>query len=429
LPPPIATRSLLSECLSTRRHEARIMKHAPRPLSLYLVAGEESGDALGGALARALLAQEQGGVRLAGVGGQAMAAAGIVSPFPTNDLSIIGFTAIPRRLPTILRRIRETADAVVAARPDALIIIDSPDFTHRVARQVRQREPSIPILDYVSPTVWAWRPWRARAMRRYVDCVLAILPFEPATHVRLGGPPCFYVGHPLIERLGDLRPNAEEAQRRQANPPLILVLPGSRSSELHRLLAIFGAATARVGERIGAMELVLPTMPHLLARVREETAHWPVQPQIAVDPKEKWAAFRKARAALAASGTVTLELALAAVPTVAAYRVPLIEEIVARVMRMPEISTIVLTNLVLGEKIVPEFLQRECTPEKLADALIPLISDTVERRRQIEAFHRLDTIMGIGTLAPSAQAAAIVADVARRGRRDLAAVKAVSSPR
>jgi lipid-A-disaccharide synthase len=405
------------------------MKHAPRPLSLYLVAGEESGDALGGALARALLAQEQGGVRLAGVGGQAMAAAGIVSPFPTNDLSIIGFTAIPRRLPTILRRIRETADAVVAARPDALIIIDSPDFTHRVARQVRQREPSIPILDYVSPTVWAWRPWRARAMRRYVDCVLAILPFEPATHVRLGGPPCFYVGHPLIERLGDLRPNAEEAQRRQANPPLILVLPGSRSSELHRLLAIFGAATARVGERIGAMELVLPTMPHLLARVREETAHWPVQPQIVVDPKEKWAAFRKARAALAASGTVTLELALAAVPTVAAYRVPLIEEIVARVMRMPEISTIVLTNLVLGERIVPEFLQRDCTPEKLADALIPLISDTVERRRQIEAFHRLDTIMGIGTLAPSAQAAAIVADVARRGRRDLAAVKAVSSPR
>jgi lipid-A-disaccharide synthase len=405
------------------------MKHAPRPLSLYLVAGEESGDALGGALARALLAQEQGGVRLAGVGGQAMAAAGIVSPFPIDDLSIIGFTAIPRRLPIILRRIRETADAVVAARPNALIIIDSPDFTHRVARQVRQREPSIPILDYVSPTVWAWRPWRARAMRRYVDCVLAILPFEPATHVRLGGPPCFYVGHPLIERLGELRPNAEEAPRRQADPPLILVLPGSRSSELYRLLAIFGAATARVGERIGAMELVLPTMPHLVARVREETAHWPVQPQIVVDPKEKWAAFRKARAALAASGTVTLELALAGVPTVAAYRVPLIEEIVARLMRMPEISTIVLANLVLGENIVPEFLQRDCTPEKLADALIPLISDTVERRRQIEAFHRLDTIMGIGTLAPSAQAAAIVADVARRGRRDLAAVKAVSPPR
>jgi lipid-A-disaccharide synthase len=405
------------------------MKHAPRPLSLYLVAAEESGDALGGALARALLTQEQGMVRLAGVGGQAMAAAGIASSFPIDDLSIIGFTAIPSRLPTILRRIRETADAVVAARPDALVIIDSPDFTHRVARRVRRREPSIPVLDYVSPTVWAWRPWRARAMSRYVDCVLAILPFEPATHVRLGGPPCFYVGHPLIERLADLRPNAEELQRRQADPPLILVLPGSRSSELHRLLPIFGAAMGRVGERIGAMELVLPTVPHLLAKVRQETAHWPVQPRIVVEPDEKWAAFRGARAALAASGTVTLELALSGVPTVTAYRVPLIEEIVARAMRMPELSTIVLTNLIIGENVIPEFLQRDCTPEKLADALVPLISDTAERQRQIDAFRRLDTIMGVGALAPSMQAAAIVADVARRGRRDLASVKVALTPR
>jgi lipid-A-disaccharide synthase len=405
------------------------MKHAPRPLSLYLVAGEESGDALGGALARALLAQEHSMVRLAGVGGQAMAAAGIASPFPIDDLSIIGFTAIPRRLPTILRRIRETADAVVAARPDALVIIDSPDFTHRVARRVRRREPSIPILDYVSPSVWAWRPWRARAMRRYIDCVLAILPFEPAAHVRLGGPPCFYVGHPLIERLADLRPNAEEMQRRQADPPLILVLPGSRSSELQRLLPIFGAAMARVGERIGAMELVLPTMPHLLPKVREETARWPVLPRIITEPNEKWAAFRNARAALAASGTVTLELALSGIPAVAAYRVPLIEEIVVRAMRMREISTIVLTNLVIGEKIIPEFLQRDCTPEKLAAALIPLVSATAERQRQIEAFRRIDTIMGIGSQAPSTQAAAIVADIARRGRRDLAAVKAVTPPR
>jgi lipid-A-disaccharide synthase len=405
------------------------MKHAPRPLSLYLIAGEESGDALGGALARALLAQEQGMVRLAGVGGQAMVSAGIASPFPIDDLSIIGFTTIPRRLPTIIRHMRETADAVVAARPDALVIIDSPDFTHRVARQVRRREPSIPILDYVSPTVWAWRPWRARAMRRYVDCVLAILPFEPATHVRLGGPPCFYVGHPLIERLAELRPNAGEMQRRRADPPLILVLPGSRSSELQRLLPIFGAAVGRVGERIGAVEVVLPTMPHLLAKVREETARWPVQPRIVVEPKEKWAAFRNARAALAASGTVTLELALSGVPTVAAYRVPLIEEIVARAMRAPEISTIVLTNLIIGENIIPEFLQRDCTPEKLADALVPLISDTAERQRQIDAFRRLDTIMGVGALAPSTQAAAIVADVARRGRRDLATVKAALTPR
>src|SRR6202050_3381583 len=190
-----------------------------RPRSIYLVAAEESGDALGASLARALQAREAGRLTLAGVGGHAMAAAGIRSPFPIDELSIVGFAAIPARLPLILRRIRETADAIIAARPDALVIIDSPDFTHRVARKIRRRVPALPILDYVSPSVWAWRPWRARAMRRYVDCVLAILPFEPATHVRLGGPPCFYVGHPLIERLANLRPNAEELQRRQAEPP------------------------------------------------------------------------------------------------------------------------------------------------------------------------------------------------------------------
>ena len=403
------------------------MNDAPRQrmFNIYLIAAEESGDALGAALARALAERGHGALRLAGVGGRAMAAAGIVSPFPIDELSIIGLTAIPRRLPLILRRIREIADAVVAAKPDALVIIDSPDFTHRVARQVRRRAPSIPIIDYVSPTVWAWRPGRARAMRSYVDCVLAILPFEPATHLRLGGPPCVYVGHPLIERIAELRPNAEETARRQSNPPLVLDLPGSRSSEINHLLAIFGAAIARVADRAGAMELVLPTMPHLLAQVREKIVGWPVQPRVVVKPAEKWAAFRTARAALAASGTVTLELALSGVPAVVAYRLSLIEEVVLRLMRSREISTIVLTNLVAGEKIIPELLQRDCTPEKLAEALVPLIADTKERRRQVEAFQRLDAIMAIGTATPSSQAAAIVLDVASRGRRDLASINAI----
>src|SRR5580700_3863861 len=213
-----------------------------RPRSIYLVAAEESGDALGASLARALQAREAGRLTLAGVGGHAMAAAGIHSPFPIDELSIVGFTAIPARLPLILRRIRETADAIIAARPDVLVIVDSPDFTHRVARRVRAAAPAIPIIDYVSPSVWAWRPGRARAMRGYVDCVLAILPFEPATHVRLGGPPCLYIGHPLIERLARLRPNVEELQMRRTDPPRVLVLPGSRSSEIRRLLAIFGDA-------------------------------------------------------------------------------------------------------------------------------------------------------------------------------------------
>ncbi len=394
--------------------------HAPqpprRPLAVELIAAEESGDALGAALARALVEREGKALKLSGVGGRAMAAAGIASPFPIDELSIIGVSAIPRRLPMILRHIRETADAAIAARPDALVIIDSPDFTHRVARRVRRHAPSIPIIDYVSPSVWAWRPWRARAMRRYIDCVLAILPFESAAHVRLGGPPCVYVGHPLIERLEELRSNADEVRRRQSEPPLVLALPGSRASEIRRLLAIFGAAMAQVAARIGPLDLVLPTMPHLLVQVREGVAAWPVQPRIVVDPAEKWAQFRKARAALAASGTVTLELALAGVPTVAAYRIPAVEWGVARLARLPELFSIILANLVIGQKIVPELLQRDCTPEKLADALVPLIAETPARRRQIEAFARLDAIMGVGQLAPSSQAAAIVLDLARRGR-------------
>ena len=388
----------------------------PRPLLIYLVAGEESGDALGAALARALRQGAGGEIALAGVGGRAMTAAGIVSPYTIDDLSIIGLSGITQRLPTIFRRIRETADMIVAAQPDALVIIDSPDFTHRVARRVRARAPAIPILDYVSPSVWAWRPWRARTMRAYVDCVLAILPFEPAAYVRLGGPPCLYVGHPLTERLADLRPKADEARRRRADPPLILVLPGSRSSEIRRLLAVFGEAVARIAECIGAVELVLPTVPHLLASVREGVAGWAVKPRVVAEPAEKWAAFRTARAALAASGTVTLELALAGVPTVAAYKVPRLEEIIMRPYLTRTIASVILANLVIGENVVPEFLQRDCTAQKLADALLPLLSDGPERARQVDAFARLDEIMALDA-EPSAKAAGIVLDMARRGRR------------
>jgi len=390
-----------------------------RPLSIYIVAAEESADALGAALARSLVAQG-GALELSGIGGQAMAAAGIASAVPIGEFSLFGLLSILRRLPAILRRVREIADTVVAVRPDALVVIDSPELTHRIARRVRARAPEIPILDYVSPSVWAWRPGRARAMRAYIDCVLAILPFEPAAHLRLGGPPCLYVGHPLIERIAELRPDAREATRRRTNPPLVLLLPGSRASETRRLLGIFGAAIERVGNSAGPLELVLPTVPHLEGKVREETAGWSVRPRIVTDPAEKGAAFRQARAALAASGTVTLELALAGVPTVAAYRLPLIEEIILR-LTLPQtgLHSVILANLVIGENIIPEFLQRDCTPDNLARALLPLLSDTPQRLRQTEAFQRLDDIMALGT-APSAKAAAIVLDVARRGRRDLA---------
>lgn len=396
-----------------------------QPLRLYLVAAEESGDALGGALMQALRGLVPD-VAFAGVGGRAMAAQGIVSLFPTDDLSIIGIGSIPRKLPLILRSIRATADAVIAARPDALIIIDSPDFTHRVARRVRKAAPTIPIINYAPPTVWAWRPWRARAMRRYVDEVLAILPFEPAAFARLRGPTCSYVGHPLAERINDLRPGPQEAGRRSAAPPLVLVLPGSRGSEIRRLGAIFGAAVGQVAAQAGPIDLVLPTLPHIAALVREAVAGWPLQPRIVTSAVEKYAAFRSARAALAASGTVTLELALAQVPTVAAYRIPAWEGLIFRMMA--HIDTAILANLVLGEHAVPEYLQGDCTPERLAAGLVSILGDTPQRQRQIDAFARLDTILGLSQEAASLRAARAVLEViGKHGPR--AAERLPSSPR
>lgn len=383
-----------------------------RPLKMYLIAAEESGDVLGGALMGALRTL-QPSIAFAGVGGRAMSAQGLTSAFDTTELSIIGLASVPPKLPLIFRRIRETADAVIAGEPDALVIIDSPDFTHRVARRVRKAAPHIPIINYAPPTVWAWRPWRARAMRRYVDEVLAILPFEPAAFARLNGPPCTYVGHPLAEQIDSLRPNADEANRRAAGPPILLLLPGSRRSEIHRLAGIFGEAVAKVSAQAGPLDVVLPTLPHIAAQVAAATAHWPVRPRIVVGTAEKQSAFRTARAALAASGTVTLELALAQVPTVAAYRIAAWEGAVFRLMA--HINTVILANLVLGENVVPEFLQSDCTPDQLASALVPLLRDTPDRQRQLDAFARLNTIMGLAGEPPSTRAArAVLALIERK---------------
>ena len=374
---------------------------------IFLVAGEESGDLLGAALIAALRRATQGAVRFSGIGGAHMAEQGVVSAFPLGDLAIMGFAAIPAQLPKILRRIRETADAVVAARPDVLVIIDSPEFTHRVARRVRAKAPGIPIVDYVCPSVWAWRPGRARTMRAYVDHVLALLPFEPEVMQRLGGPPCTYVGHPLTERAAALRPqNAEEAQRRLDDPPLLLVLPGSRSGEIRRMAGVFGEAVALVAKQTGPLDVVVPSVPRLAAAAAAAVAAWPVPARIVTESAAKDAAFRSARAALTKSGTSTLELAVAGIPMAAAYKVPVFEEAIGRMLITA--PSAILANLVLGENVVPEFLQRDCTAARLAGALLPLLADTPERRRQTEAFARLDRIMEIGQAAPSDRAAAIV---------------------
>ena len=252
-----------------------------------------------------------------------------------SEIAVMGILPVLAKLPTLLARIRQTADAIIEGSPDALVIIDSPDFTHRVARRVRATLPRLPVVNYGSPTVWAWRPGRAKAMRGYVDCVLALLPFEPAAHERLGGPRCVYVGHPLIERLDELRPNTEEAARRAASPPRIVVLPGSRRAETARLMEDFGAALTLVSRNVGAIEAVLPTLPHVEAEVRARAVAWSVTPRIVVGEAEKLAAFRGARAALAKSGTGTLELALAGVPMVGAYKIAR-RDVLAQILRQTQ---------------------------------------------------------------------------------------------
>jgi lipid-A-disaccharide synthase len=304
---------------------------------------------------------------------------------------------------------------VIEARPDMLVIIDSPDFTHRVARRVRARNPSIPIVDYVSPTVWAWRPGRARAMRTYIDHVLALLPFEPEEYRRLQGPTCSYVGHPLTEQLGSLRPNAEELARRNATPPVLLVLPGSRRGEIGRHMAVFGEALDALKATGQEFELILPTMPHLLEGVREGINSWKVTPRIVVGEQEKRSAFRIATAALAKSGTVTLELALADVPMVTAYRTGELEAFIVR--RALTVTSVILANLVIGENVVPEFLQENCTADKLAAALTEVLSDSPMRRRQTEAFARIDGIMSTGNQPPSVRAADIVLTMLKKSRK------------
>ena len=382
---------------------------------IFLIATEESGDRLGANLMKVLRQRLGGAVRFEGVGGQQMAREGLASLFPIEELSIMGLAAVVKQLPKILRLIRETAEAVTAASPDILVIIDSPDFTHRVARRVRARDPSIPIVDYVSPSVWAWRPGRARAMLGYVDHVLALLPFEPEEYRRLRGPPCSYVGHPLTGQVGVLRPGVDEQKRRDQQPPVLLVLPGSRRSEIRHHMPVFGETLGRLQAEGMSFELVLPTMPHLLEAVREGIKSWPVQPRIVIGEQEKRAAFRIARAALAKSGTVTLELALAGVPMVTAYRTGAIEAWV--LLRAIKVKSVILANLVVGENVIPEFLQRDCSPEKLSQALRDVLNDSPSRRRQLDAFAGIDKIMSTGSQPPGVRAADIVLATLRKSRR------------
>ena len=395
-----------------------VVSHRPEEYRLFMIAGEHSGDALGAKLMATLNAQYKGRIRYLGVGGEGMAKQGLISQFPITDVAVMGLTSIIPRLPRIVRRVYSTVDSAIAAEPNAVVIIDSPEFTHPIAKRIRRRRPDLPIIDYVSPTVWAWRPGRARKMRRYVDHVLALLPFEPEAHARLGGPPCTYVGHPLIERrdwLARLDP-APLSALLGLDPakPVVVVLPGSRRSEVGRLMEPFGEAIrllGRDGKRLP--EVIIPTVASVRDLVAAGAARWPFKPHFVENEEDKFRAFRLARAALAASGTVTLELAMAGTPAVVAYKV----DGMARHLRfMVKVPSIVLANLAAGETIYPEFIQEDCTAEKLVAALEPLMSDSAERRQQLDALARLPARMALDGGTPSEAAAGIVMHYAAGGR-------------
>ena len=375
-----------------------------------IVVGEESGDRLGADLIAAIRKLDPD-TEFLGVAGERMREHGVDSLFPMSDVAVMGISAVVGRLPVILKRIRQTVQALVLARPDILVIVDSPGFTHSVARRVSRRLPDLPVVNYVSPSVWAWKSWRAKQMSGFIDHVLALLPFEPEVHRRLGGPPCTYVGHPLIEKLSLLRGN-EDARTNIGDPPVLVVLPGSRRSEIDRLMAPFGEAVARIGEVFPDMQVVLPAVSHLLGDIERKVRSWPVKPEIVTGDVEKFAAFRRADVALAASGTVTLELALAQVPMVVAYRVEWIGRKLKRFLKVP---SIVLANLIIEENVVPEFLDECSDPRTLADHVIALMRPGPEREKQLSGFRLLDEKMALaGGIAPSERAARIVLQVLNR---------------
>ena len=358
-----------------------------RVYRLAVIAGEVSGDLLGADLVRALRPRVEGRVELVGVGGDALEAEGLRSLFDYSELSIMGFSQVIANLPKLLLRIRQTAQAIIAARPDALVIIDSPDFTHRVARRVRAALPELPVINYVCPSVWAWKPERAPRMRAYVDHVLAVLPFEPEVMKRLGGPPTTYVGHRLASDGNVLAVRDRQRRRRQAlerpGPRTCLLLPGSRASEISRLLPIFRDTVEELAERHEGMRFLLPTVPRQEKLIRALTSTWKIVPEISVATEKKWEAFAEADAALAASGTVILELALAGVPVVSTYYADwLVSLLHARI----RIWTAALPNLIADFPVVPEYFNKMIRPAALTRWVERLSTDTAQRRAMLDGF-------------------------------------------
>ena len=378
-------------------------------LNIMIVCGEPSGDALGAQLMAGLKQLAAGRIRFSGVGGLAMAREGFQSLYPLDATAVMGLREVVPAIPAILRRVRQAVDFAVETRPDVVVVIDSPDFTHRVAQGIKKRDPSIRTVDYVAPQVWASRAYRARKMAGYFDLVLALLPFEVPFFEKFGLKARF-VGHPVIERAGKIGGGPALRARLGIVPdaPLLAVLPGSRTSEIRFILPEFRSAVEILFRKIPGLVTVLPTVPHVADRVRAATAGWPTPLHITEGEADKYAAFDAADVALAASGTVTAELALAHAPMVVGYKVGGLTFFLSKFLMT--VTHITLINILLGREAVPEFLQSKCTPEKLAGAAASLFADEDARAAQVRAMREFGQLLGEHDEAPSLRASRALLD-------------------
>ncbi|WP_378950957.1 lipid-A-disaccharide synthase [Mesorhizobium sp. ANAO-SY3R2] len=375
-----------------------------RPLKIAIVAGEESGDLLGADLVRALQRLSGREVKLVGTGGRHLQELGLSPLFDAGEIALMGLSAIIRDLPRLMRRISETARFVAAEKPDCLVTIDSPDFSLRVAKKVRALAPGIPIVHYICPSVWAWRPGRAKAMKPHVDEVLCILPFEPSELARLGGPYGTFVGHRLSSDPGVALAAAMQERDRSFSADrekTLLLLPGSRRSEVRGLIEPFGETVSILRARGHRLRLLLPTVPHVAKLVEAAVAHWPQKPEIILDSQHKWQAFGEADAALIASGTVSLELALAGVPMMSNYK---LDPFMRMAQGLITVWSASLPNLIADRPVVPEHYNQYVRPQWMARYVEVLFDDTDQRRWQKHGFAEVRRLMATGR--PSGEIAA-----------------------
>ena len=375
---------------------------------IFLIAGEPSGDLIASRLMEALKRHTGNKVRFAGIGGPLMAEEGLESLFPFSELSMVGVLEVVPHVPRLLRRIRATARTARRLRPAAFVSVDVPEFALRVAR--RLSGAGFPLVHYVAPTVWAYRPGRAAEIARYLDHVLCLFPFEPP-YFEAEGLDASFVGHPLVEEPIESADGPGFRRRHGIAPaqPVVAVLPGSRASELRRLEPAFGATVSALARRIEGLHVLVPTLPQHRGTVAAASAAWDAPVTVVEGKAEKYAAFAASDAALTASGMATLELALAHVPMIVCYRAnPLTAAIARRVIRVRHIA---MPNIIADRRAAPEFVQGECVPRHLVPALEELLRDADRRREQSCSFQGIATRLGRGGPPPSERAARVILDL------------------